>query len=213
VLETRTKRTKKKPAGRYHHGDLRHALVEATLAIVERDGTGAVSLSAAARRAGVSPQASYNHFRDKGELLAACAEGAIREVTREMHAARDAERRPGERFEATGIAYVRFAQHNVAKFRLLGAPELTDKSRHPGLVAAYAEAFAVLVGCIEECQRAGLVRNGEAPKLAVAAWATVHGVACMAADGLLAATHVEGAPVDVSRDAMRALFKGLRGGK
>lgn len=210
MLESRTKRPKKKPTGQYHHGDLRHALVQATLAIVEREGTGAVSLSAAARRVGVSPQASYNHFRDKGELLAVAAEEAIREVTHEMRAARETETRPGERLEATGIAYVRFAQRNVAKFRLLAAPELADKKSFPGLVAAYEDAFAVLVACVDECQQAGLIRKDGARKLAVAAWATVHGAASLAAEGLLAATHIEGDPVDVTRDSMRALFKGLR---
>ena len=105
----------------------------ATLDIATRNGTGAVSLSAAARLLGVSPQAAYNHFRDKEELLAAAAEEAVRALERNLRQARDAARGPGERLEATGVAYVRFAREHAARFRLLSAPELTDKSKHPAL--------------------------------------------------------------------------------
>ena len=63
----------------YHHGDLRRALTEAALRIVERDGLPALSLRAVAREAGVSPAAPYHHFKDKQELmLAVGAEGFAR---------------------------------------------------------------------------------------------------------------------------------------
>jgi AcrR family transcriptional regulator len=212
VLEkaTRAPRPKKKPRGSYHHGDLRQALVDATLAIVEREGTGAVSLSAVARRVGVSPQASYNHFRDKGALLAAAAEETMRALAIELRSAQDAAAGPGERLEAAGIAYVRFAKANPAKFRLLGTPELANKTEHPTLLAAHEDAFGVILDAVDACQKAGLVRKGDTRKLAVAACSTVHGVAHLAVDGLLPATFVEGDPTDLARDAIRALFKGLR---
>src|SRR5439155_442643 len=38
---------------RYHHGNLRRALLDAALALVEREGADALTLRAAARRAGV----------------------------------------------------------------------------------------------------------------------------------------------------------------
>ena len=55
----------------YHHGDLRHALIEAARAIVIRDGAQALSLRGVAREAGVSPAAPYHHFKDKQELVLA----------------------------------------------------------------------------------------------------------------------------------------------
>jgi AcrR family transcriptional regulator len=42
---------------RYHHGDLRRALIEATLDLVEAEGPDQVSLREVARRVGVSPGA------------------------------------------------------------------------------------------------------------------------------------------------------------
>ena len=204
-----TASVRKKAAGSYHHGELRRALLDATLRIVEREGTGAVSLSAAARRVGVSPQASYNHFRDKGALLAAAAEETVRALGAEMRKAVTAAGSPGERFEATGVAYLVYASEHAARLRLLSAPELADKSNHPELAAAYDEAFAVLVEAIEACQRAGVVRKSDPRRLAIAAWSTVHGASWLLVDGQLATTGAPLEPRALARQTMRTLFKGF----
>src|SRR5438552_17146029 len=65
----------------YHHGNLRRALLDAALALVEREGADALTLRAAARRAGVSQAPPYRHFRDKEALLGAVAEEGFRAVT------------------------------------------------------------------------------------------------------------------------------------
>ncbi|WP_394842071.1 TetR/AcrR family transcriptional regulator [Pendulispora brunnea] len=200
-------RPQKKPAGRYHHGELRRALLDAALGIVEKDGTGAVSLSAAARRVGVSPQASYNHFRDKGALLAAMAEEGLRGLERSMREAGAADLGEGERLEAIGVAYVAHASAHPAHFRLLSAPELADKTEHPQLLAAYEAAFGVLLAAIEACQATGVVRKADARKLARAAWAMVHGVAWLLVDGQFAVAGADAA--HVARESVRVLFKGL----
>jgi AcrR family transcriptional regulator len=53
----------------YHHGDLRRALLDASLALVDEAGIGALSLREVARKAGVSHNAPYHHFPDKSSLL------------------------------------------------------------------------------------------------------------------------------------------------
>src|SRR5689334_21775480 len=62
----------------YHHGDLRRVLVDAAFELVGEAGAGAVSVSEAARRAGVSPGAPFRHFENRDPLLAAVAEEAQR---------------------------------------------------------------------------------------------------------------------------------------
>ena len=60
------------PHERYHHGDLRRALLDAAMALIEENGgPHGWSLREAARRAGVSPGAPYRHFEDKQALLVA----------------------------------------------------------------------------------------------------------------------------------------------
>ena len=61
------------PKRRYHHGDLKRALLDAALELVRTKGAEAFTLREVARRAGVSHNAPYRHFRDRGELLAAVA--------------------------------------------------------------------------------------------------------------------------------------------
>src|SRR5271156_6144300 len=57
----------------YHHGDLRHALIEMALQLVTEEQDWTFSLREVARRAGVSHRAPYNHFPEKLDLLAATA--------------------------------------------------------------------------------------------------------------------------------------------
>lgn len=53
-----------------HHGDLRRAVIDATLSLL-REGHLAPSLRQAARRSGVSPAAPYHHFRSRQGLMVA----------------------------------------------------------------------------------------------------------------------------------------------
>jgi AcrR family transcriptional regulator len=230
-LASPRKSPRKKPAGRYHHGELARALIDATLAIVAREGTAGVSLSAAARKVGVSPQAVYNHFRDKSALLAAAAEEVIVEVQERMRAARDSAASPGQAFEEVGVAYVRFAATRRAQFRLWTAPDLRDTTADTALAAAHEATFQVLLDIVRECQRAGVLRDDDPERLALEAWSMAHGLATLVVDG--PASHVfrrrllttraapppsttaareldDEAISEAARAALRTLFRGLR---
>src|SRR5688572_10252488 len=64
---------RRKPVSRYHHGDLRPALLEEAVRTIRKDGVEALTLREAGRRLGVSRTALYRHFADKSALLAAVA--------------------------------------------------------------------------------------------------------------------------------------------
>lgn len=53
----------------YHHGNLRQALIEATVGLIEQKGPMAFTLAEAARQAGVSAAAPYRHFAGREQLL------------------------------------------------------------------------------------------------------------------------------------------------
>src|SRR5215470_11389437 len=54
---------------RYHHGELREALIDATRRLVEQRGAENFTLADACRVAGVTTAAPYRHFRGKQEIL------------------------------------------------------------------------------------------------------------------------------------------------
>lgn len=55
----------------YHHGDLRHALIEAGIDFIKQNGEDALSLRRIAEICGVSNAAPYAHFKSKDEFIAA----------------------------------------------------------------------------------------------------------------------------------------------
>ena len=62
-------RTAVRPKKRFHHGDLREALIAATRDLLIEHGPDGFTLADACRRAGVTTAAPYKHFRDKQEIL------------------------------------------------------------------------------------------------------------------------------------------------
>ena len=110
--------TSKSGEKRYHHGDLRGALIASGLKALESCGEAELSLRGLARDAGVSPTAVYRHFPDKRALLGALAnEGVVRLGAAQL-AALAAAGGGAAGFAATGRAYVRFALDEPALFRL-----------------------------------------------------------------------------------------------
>jgi AcrR family transcriptional regulator len=171
--------------GSYHHGNLREALIDAALALVEERGNPEFTLREVARRVGVTHAAPQRHFEDRAALVAAVAEQgfvALRAHVERVARATNA-RDPAERLHALGVAYVQFAVRNPAHFRMMFSAELVDKSRHPSLQAASRRIHDFLVQCIEEGQRQGSLVEGDPLELAFAAWSLVHGCAVLLIDG------------------------------
>jgi AcrR family transcriptional regulator len=181
---TRT-RPARKARGAYHHGNLRRALLDAALELVEREGVAGLTLREAARRAGVSQAAPYRHFADKEALLAAVAEEGFTALAAEMRQRRDAQQDPLLRFRELGLAYVSVAVAHPSHFRVMFGRQTAARARHPGLRRAADETFALLVDGIVACQHAGQVRHGDPRQLALAAWSIVHGLAALVVDGQL----------------------------
>lgn len=160
----------------YHHGDLRNALLEAALKILERDGEAGLGLRDLARAVGVSPAAPYRHFDSRAALLEALAVTGFQRFTHAMEAVAAAQ--PPDLLSAMGKTYVLFALHNTALFRLMFSPQLRRDNR-PGLRMAADAAFATLRHVTGGDVRAGRVA-------ALAAWARVHGLAVLLLDGQIA---------------------------
>jgi len=199
-------------ATRYHHGDLRRALIDTALAMVTEEGAWNFTLREVARRAGVSHAAPYNHFEEKSALLAEVAALGFESLRRTMEtAARRHPRSARQAFAGIADAYVRFGVDHPAHYRLMFGAELAEKARYPALQAASDAAFAVLTGVLERGQSSGQVRREAVRDQALAAWSLVHGLTTLFIDQRLSFLGVS--TVDAERHARHAgmaLFEGLR---
>src|SRR5215472_13007640 len=95
--------------GRYHHGDLKAALVDTAIQIIGERGVRNFSLAEASRRLGVAVSAPYAHFADRDALLAAVAVHAFELFHAELAPEMDECGTPAERLAAMARGYVRFA--------------------------------------------------------------------------------------------------------
>jgi AcrR family transcriptional regulator len=104
----------------YHHGNLRQALVEAALTLIERKGPTGFTLSEAAKQAGVTPAAVYRHFNGREDLIAGAALEGYKIFGDLMEYASSKNNTGLMAFERTGRAYLAFARkypgHYIAMF-------------------------------------------------------------------------------------------------
>src|SRR5512145_1581524 len=77
----------RKRADRYHHGDLRRALLQAAVRTIGTHGIDGLTLRAVGSSLGVSRTALYRHFADKAALLAAVAAEGFRTLRVELEEA------------------------------------------------------------------------------------------------------------------------------
>jgi AcrR family transcriptional regulator len=194
----------------YHHGDLRRALLDAALAIVDKSGAQALTLREVARKVGVTPGAPYHHFADKEAIIAAVAEEGFVELLAAMVAARDAAE-PAGRLAAMGKSYVRFAVAHPAHFRVMFG-KMVDVPLYPALHEAADRAFATLVESIVTAQAAGLIRPGDPMELSMLAWSTVHGLSMLWIEGAVNGPHCESMTIDgLAEAAVAMLVRGIGG--
>lgn len=165
------------PETPYHHGDLRRALLEAALVILDRDGEAGLQLRDLARALNVSPAAPYRHFDSRAALLEALAVTGFQRFTKAMDAV-VADSTPDTLRLGLGRAYVNFALEHPGLFRLMFSPQLRRDNR-PGLRMAADAAFQTLRHVTGSDTCTDLIA-------ALAAWTKVHGLAVLLLDGQIA---------------------------
>ncbi|MCS7477601.1 TetR/AcrR family transcriptional regulator [Umezawaea endophytica] len=192
---------------RYHHGDLRTALVDTGFDLLAESGLAEFSVARVARRLGVSTAAPYRHFPDRDHLLAAVATRAATELAAEVERAVDAAGSdPVDRFAASGGAYVRFAATRGAGFAVIFAVDLRDL-RDEALSAAGRHLMDRLLDLAREAIGGDTER---ALWLLEQQVALAHGYVALLSDGFFARPHhtIDHLAVQAER-AARTLIRGL----
>ncbi|MBK8802473.1 MAG: TetR/AcrR family transcriptional regulator [Fibrobacteres bacterium] len=126
---------------RYHHGDLKNAILEASLELIKTSGLEAITLRAVATKLGVSHAAQNHHFPTRGALLGALAEQGFERFAATLESALEpSSSDPNEdRLLRVGRAYLNFARENPQHYRLLFGAELAmEADKTQGLRARTA---------------------------------------------------------------------------
>jgi AcrR family transcriptional regulator len=165
--------------GRYHHGDLRAALIDTAVDLIGERGVRHFSLAEASRRLGVAVSAPYAHFSDRDDLLAAVAVRGYQMFGAQL--AQDARSGlpPAARLAAMTAAYVRFAAAQRPLFEVMYDAGL-DKARYPELAAAQRPLDDAFLTCVTALADGA---GDRAEDLATALEATARGHAAFLLDG------------------------------
>ena len=163
--------------------DLRENLLRTSRELLDEGGPAALSMREVARRAGCTHQAPYHYFTNREAILAALVEAGFDELANRLREARDKTGTEDLRavVEASGNAYVEFALTNPGVFRVMFRRDMCDPAGFPGVLAAGKRAR-------DELGRFAQIITGEhaTPEHETALWASVHGLAVLLLDGLMA---------------------------
>ena len=165
------------PKRGYHHGNLRQALIDAALELIEQRGPTGFTLSEAAKRAGVTPAAVYRHFEGREDLIAEAAHQGYDIFAELMEFAYESGQPSAlKAFEATGRAYLAFARkypgHYIAMFE-----SGISVNRTPELAHAANRANGVLERAASDLsQHIPADKRPPASMFSAHIWAMSHGV-------------------------------------
>lgn len=169
---------------KYHHGDLRSALITATIEIINQQGIEGLTMRGLSTWVGVSRTAAYRHFNDKADLLAAAAMEGFKQFSEALKVTRiDLSLNELERFKNMGQAYIKFAVDNPVYYRLMFGDVVIQKSK--ALNAISDTAFSEIVLMLEMLQAAKFIEKEEAKLQAIYIWSLMHGVASLTIDNKL----------------------------
>ena len=187
----------------YHHGNLREALIDTSIAIIQKDGIEGLSLRKLAEQLGVSRMAPYHHFKDKNALLAAVALQGFEHLTSLLTNVFDEETPIKEQLRHAVKQYLNFAVKHATQYDLMfgrklwGNPEMDDFQRQA------KDCFRLYVRLFEQLKQSGHLSNEDEPlRLAQLLWATMHGLAKLTEEGLFS---ISGALDDITDYALNRI--------
>ena len=169
----------------YHHGNLETALVDAAITLVRKYGPDQLSLRAVSAEIGVSPSASYHHFRDKDALVSAISNVLFDRLATMQEKAIEKVKGNGaaaaiKKFEEMGNAYFAWATSEPNLYRLMfgGYCEIVMEEHD-------SKAWNLLRESLDELMAQGIIDKSARNGGEVVVWSAVHGASSLAIEGLM----------------------------
>lgn len=167
----------------YHHGNLRQALIDAGIKIINENGEANLSLRKAAAMCKVSHAAPYAHFKDKNELIEAIKATVTEQFIEELSAAVDASPNAESALVNMGRHYVAFFVRRPDYFRFIfGSQNITAHIRFDKQYENDYPPFALLKETyLKYLWEKQLDKSREEQEIdLLKLWASVHGIAAIA---------------------------------
>lgn len=196
-------RTKRVTEPKYHHGDLRRAILEAALELIEESGVPSLSLREIARRIGVTTAAPYHHFKDRGELLLQIGMQGYGQLLHILEQAAATASGAEDECEAESRAYLHFAQEHSAFYAVMFSAELAQVEYCVKVKTIADRCFALVCASVARNKKFSEKMSAEA---AQSIWSLLHGLVVLDQSNLLQESRPE-----QERIAVQGVLAVLRG--
>lgn len=173
----------------YHHGNVKAALIEAAMALIDNKQTENISLRRLAKEVGVTPSAVYNHFADKDSLMLAIKIRLYEDLNRFFDSQCDNSGDPEQTLLKICYAYFRFSQENPARFLFLFSSVLPLERSTPGFIEVACHSLVrtrkLIYGVFEkysvQCEEEDVVNT------TILIWSQLHGIVMLRNSGSIPA--------------------------
>lgn len=161
----------------YHHGDLRHSLIEKGLEMINQEGEEKLSLRKVAMKCGVSNAAPYAHFKSKDEFIVAIQQHIMDSFTDSLEKTADQYKDSDSLLPMLGKSYVMFFYKNPLYFDFLFSRKniriqlslsVSDENENPPLDILKKTAVSIF-------KKANISEKSMQDKI-IAMWALVQGL-------------------------------------
>ena len=187
----------------YHHGNLKEALISASLEILSEQGIEGLSLRNVAKKIDVSHTASYNHFPDKQALLAAISTAGHQQLHQLLLDTFEKTKHSSSHIiSEIAWAYLQFALDNPAIFKLMFSGALEEERDHPEYVEISQKSIALFEDMIVFSQIKGQLSEGKVEIIAIKLWSLVHGFTYLMLENQFPIEYLQG-------QELREMLKGI----
>ena len=167
----------------YHHGNLRCALINAGIKLINEEGEANLSLRKVASLCDVSHSAPYAHFKDKDELIEAIKESVTNSFMEELNSAIKDAKSAEEAILNMGRSYVTFFINNPDYFKFLFSNQ--NIVAHLKLDKEYNNDYPPFILLKNEylkyLKENNIERTNDEKEIdLIKIWSTVHGLASLA---------------------------------
>lgn len=193
---------------RYHHGDLRRALLEAAAKAPDIEQ---ISLRELASGLGVSAAAVYRHFDGREALLAELAIGGLAQLKGRFSDAFDLHTPPAdapqaiERLLRLGVVYLRFADEQPALWRLIFGTHAAQ-IRADALQSGEPTSYWYLPAALQGLYSTGVIPAPPEAGDVLFTWSAIHGAAALRVGNVAAA---QGEVVQVGEGVVQRILRGI----